>query len=64
MKKGDIVKFKRVVDPGDADLKMVLLEDPEKGRVRVQALIDMRIPPTYIYPVDELELIGSISTQK
>lgn len=55
MKKGDIVKFKRIVDPGDEEVRMILLDDPEKGRVLVQALIDMRIPPTYIYPVEELE---------
>ena len=57
MKKGDIVKFKRIVEPGDADLMMILLEDPDGGRVRVQALVDMSIQPTYIYPVDELEPI-------
>ena len=55
MIKGDVVKFKRVVDPGDEEVKIILLDDPEKGKVLVQALIDMRIPPTYIYPVEELE---------
>jgi hypothetical protein len=34
---------------------MILPEDSEKGRVQVQVRIDMRIPPTYINPVDELE---------
>jgi len=55
MKKGDVVKFKREVDPGDTELRMVLLQNPEKGRVRVQHLIDMSIPPVNIYPVEELE---------
>jgi len=64
MKKGDIVKFKRVVDPGDENVRMVLLEDPDGGRVRVQALVDMTIPPTYIYPVEELEPIDiNVSTK-
>jgi hypothetical protein len=26
MKKGDIVKFRKAVDPGDEDLRMILLE--------------------------------------
>lgn len=57
MKKGDIVKFKRVIDPEDADLRMILLEDPEKGRVRVKVLlVHMENPPIYIYRVEELEL--------
>ncbi len=29
MKKGDIVRFKNVVDPGDEKVKMRLLENPD-----------------------------------
>ena len=35
MKKGDIVKFRNVVDAGDEELRMILLEDPDGGRVLV-----------------------------
>lgn len=55
MKKGDIVKFRTVVDPGDEDLRMVLLEDPDGDRVLVESLVDMSIRPTYRYLVDDLE---------
>ena len=57
MKKGDLVKFKRVVDPGDEKARMVLLEDPDGGRVLVQHQVDMVIKPTDVYPVEELELV-------
>jgi hypothetical protein len=33
MKKGDFVKFRNEVDPGDTKVRMVLLEDPDGGRV-------------------------------
>lgn len=33
MKRGDIVKFKKVVDLGDDRIRMRLLEDPDGGRV-------------------------------
>lgn len=54
MKKGDIVKFKEVVDPGDEELRMVLLEDPDGGRVLVETLIGMQINPTSIYQISDL----------
>lgn len=54
MKKGDIVKFQNVVDAGDEDLRMVLLENPDKGMVLVEAIVDMRIRPTYRYKVEDL----------
>ena len=55
MKKGDIVKFKKVVDAGDKDLRMVLLEDPDGGRVLVEYIVDMNIRPTCRYNVENLE---------
>jgi hypothetical protein len=59
MKRGDIVKFKREVDPGDTELRMVLIDDPEKGRVMVQVIDDMPSPhpATYVHPVEELEVV-------
>lgn len=60
MKKGDIVKFKKVVDEGDEDLRMVLLEDPDGGRVLVAAIVDMNLKPTSRYNVEDLEVCGEI----
>lgn len=54
MKKGDIVKFKEAVDPGDDKVRMRLLEDPDGGRVLVEALMGMSINPTYVYPINDL----------
>ena len=61
MKSGDIVKFKDVVDPGDTSIRMELLEDPMCGRVLVKTLVDMHIQPTYIYMVDDLEVVDESS---
>lgn len=55
MKKGDIVKFRKAVDPCDEDLRMILLEDPDGGRVLVESVVDMKIRPTYRYNVEDLE---------
>jgi hypothetical protein len=54
MKKGDIVRFKEVVDKGDENSRMELLEDPDDGRVLVRGLVNMKIQPTHVYPVDDL----------
>lgn len=54
MKKGDIVRFKEAVDPGDEKLRMRLLEDPDGGRVLVETLLGLEFNPTYVYPVNEL----------
>lgn len=54
MKRGDIVKFKKAVDPGDDRIRMRLLEDPDGGRVLVESLVGMTINPTSIYQVDDL----------
>ena len=59
MKKGDIVKFQNVVDAGDEDLRMVLLENPDRGMVLVEAIVDMRIRPTYRYKVEDLVVCES-----
>jgi hypothetical protein len=54
MKKGNIVKFRKAVDPGDENLRMILLEDPDGGRVLVESIVDMKIRPTYRHNVEEL----------
>lgn len=56
MRKGDIVKFRNVVDAGDENLRMILLEDPDGGRVLVESIVDMKIRPTDRYNVDDLEV--------
>lgn len=54
MKKGDIVKFRETVDPGDEKVRMRLLDNPDGGRVLVEALMGMSINPTYVYPISDL----------
>ena len=54
MKKGDVVKFKKILDPGDDEIRMRLLEDPDGGRVLVVSLVGMAINPTSVYQVDDL----------
>ena len=54
MKKGDLVKFNEIVDPGDDEVRMVLLEDPDGGMVLVEALVGMQINPTYVYQIKDL----------
>lgn len=54
MKKGDVVKFTEVIDPGDEKIKMRLLEDPCGDRVLVESLLGWEINPTAIYPVKDL----------
>jgi hypothetical protein len=56
MKKGDVVKFKEAKDPGDAACKMVLVDNPDGGRVLVRHLVDMKIQPTSIYLTKDLQL--------
>jgi hypothetical protein len=54
MKKGDIVRFKKVGDPGDDKLRMILLEDPNGDRVLVETLLGWEINPTYVYLINDL----------
>lgn len=56
MRKGDVVRFKNPIDPGDENLVMVLEENPDGGRVLVRHLVDMKLQPTSIYPIEELQL--------
>jgi len=56
MKQGDIVRFIIAIDKDDNDLRMRVIEDPDGGRVLVEALVDMRIKPTYRYNVADLQV--------
>lgn len=57
MKIGDIVKFRKAVDPGDENLRMILLEDPDGGRVLIESVVDMKIRPTCRYNIENLKNI-------
>jgi len=35
---------------------MVLLENPDGGRVLIESIVDMNIRPTYRYSAEELEI--------
>lgn len=56
LQKGDIVIFKEVKDSGDEKSKMIIVDDPDGGRVLVRHLVDMKIQPTSIYPTKDLQL--------
>lgn len=42
------------MDPGDEKVRMRLLQNPDGGRVLVEALVGMEINPTYVYPVKDV----------
>jgi hypothetical protein len=54
LKKGDLVRFRRVVDPDDDKIVMRLLENPDGGRVLVESLIWDALNPTRVLPTSEL----------
>lgn len=59
MKKGDIVKFKEVVDAGDDKVRMILTEDPDGGRVLVGDVCvgdEMAVTATCRYNISDLVL--------
>jgi len=65
MKKGDLVKFRDEVDPGDTKVRMILLEDPDGGRVLVGDVcivddsgVKQAVTATSRYLVDELEVVS------
>ena len=64
MKKGDIVKFREAVDPGDENVRMRLQEDPDGGRVLVEAMVGMQINPTYVYEIKDLVECGEPALNK
>jgi hypothetical protein len=62
MEIGDIVKFRKMVDPGDDKTRMRVLEihHPNKYRpeeARVEAIVDMPIRPQNSYPTSDLEVV-------
>ncbi len=59
MQKGDVVKFKEPIDPGDENALMILEEDPDGGRVLVRHLVVMKLQPTSVYPTKDLQLFES-----
>ena len=61
MKNGDIVKFKKIVDAGDENIRMVLRENPDGARVLVAGIVDMSIKPTSRHNIEDLEVCGEIT---
>lgn len=57
MKTGDMVKFVNIVDPGDDEARMILIDNPSKGRVTVEHIVNMAIRPTSVYNVEDLECV-------
>jgi len=71
MKKGDVVKFRNEVDPGDIKVRMILLEDPDGGRVLVGDVciveelgIRQAVTATSRYLVDDLEVVSREDIEK
>jgi len=54
LKKGDVVKFKKVLNPEKAAARMVILSDPGGGRVLVRNLSEKQL--SICLYIDELEL--------
>ncbi len=58
---GDVVRFVDVVDEGDAEQRMVLIEEPDGGRVLVRHLgTGMKFAPTTRIPIEQLTKAGSV----
>ena len=55
MKANDIVKYSKPVDEEEAQLRFILLRDPEKGRADIQLICDYRIKPIEVVEVGEIE---------
>lgn len=64
MNRGDVVKFKEVIDAGDEELRMVVLEDEDGERVLVQTLVGMRLNPTFRYNVRDLEICSAVDSSQ
>lgn len=56
MKKGDIVKYSRPLDSEEAELRFILLNEPEKGRVDIQLICDYRIKPIETVEAHEVQM--------
>ena len=57
MKKGDVVKFIQDcnLSISEASERFIVLE-PRGDRVLVQAVCDMNLKPTFVYPASSLEV--------
>jgi hypothetical protein len=55
MKRGDIVKYSRPVNDEEAAFRLILLNEPEKGRVDIQLICDNRIKPIETVETGEIE---------
>ena len=56
IKSGDTVKFKpEWQDSGDAGIEFIAIDNEEKGRVTVEAQVDMPLKPTQVVKTDWLE---------
>ncbi len=60
MKANDIVKYSKPVSEEEANLRFILLQDPEKGRVDIQLICDYRIKPIETVEVGEIESASDI----
>ena len=58
MKRGDTVKYSRPLDASEAELRFILLNEPEKGRVDIQLICDYRIKPIETVEAHEIEMAG------
>lgn len=59
LKKGDMVQFREVVDEGDEDLLFVVTEVRGDRALFTCINVGFAIPPTYVYPVEDMTLCAS-----
>ncbi|HWX18314.1 MAG TPA: hypothetical protein VN578_00270 [Candidatus Binatia bacterium] len=55
MKANDIVRYSKPANEAEAELRFVLLRNPEKGRADIQLVCDYRIKPIETVEVGEIE---------
>ena len=56
MKRGDTVKYSKPQNASEAELRFILLNEPEKGRVDIQLICDYRIKPIETVEAHEIEM--------
>jgi len=56
IKAGDIIRIKNEYqDEGDEEIVFIAVDDEEKGRVTIQAQLELNIKPTQVVNVEWLE---------
>jgi hypothetical protein len=60
LKKGDLVKFRGPLTEDEKLERMVLLEDPDGGRVLVEGVCDLPIRPTRVVEVEDLRRVENL----